>query len=340
MDSIKVKLVGGMAPGHKYRGVGNYSENIVRYLEKCGVRFVNRDPDIYFCPFFNFVNVNLAFPKPGRLVVMVHDCIRLIYPQHYPMGIRGGINFLIQKYLLGQADTVITNSETSKKDIVRFLGLPEDKVVPIYLAPGEEYRKVTDQGRLGKIKEKYQLPDRFVLYVGDVNYNKNIGNLIEACQIVELPLVIVGKQAKEIENMDLTHPELRHMVPIAGKMGEGVIRTGYVPTEDLVGIYNLASVYAQPSVYEGFGIPVVNAFAAGSPVAISKTQALVEVAAGAAVIFDPHDGRDIARVLGSVVNDKKLSLALRQKGFRRARDFSWDKTARQTADVFRSLVLK
>lgn len=219
-----------------------------------------------FRPFF----VDLPFVKPAKKVVLtIHDLIPLIYPDHYPSGIRGGINFLINKFLIWKnVDEIITISETSKKDICRFLGVDPKIVHVIYLAPRDLFKKLK--------KPIYpNLPKKFALYVGDINYNKNTPWLIEKAKEINLPLVIAGKQAKEVEKMDLNHPELKHLKNIDWSK---IIRLGYVDDNDLVKIYNLATVYIQPSMYEGFGLPLLEAVACGTPVIYNKKcQALVEI---------------------------------------------------------------
>ena len=153
---------------------------------------------------------------------------------------------------------MITVSETSKKDIVRFFGLPNNKIFVTYEAPREVFRKLNDHKRLEKVKVKYKLPDGFVLYVGDVNFNKNISELAEACMEIGVSLVIVGKHAKN-EDVDFNHIENKPYKHFLDKYKENknIHRLGFVDDENLAAVYNLASVYCQPSYYEGFGLPVL-----------------------------------------------------------------------------------
>lgn len=230
---------------------------------------------------------------------------------------------------------MITISETSKKDIVRFLGIPQERVHVIYLAAREIYKSISDQKLLTKIKSKYNLPDRFVFYVGDVNYNKNLLGLCQACKLAKIPLVIAGKQAAS-KDFDRTHPENKPLVKLLREYGEDtdVMRIGFVPDEDLAGIYNLASLYCQPSFYEGFGLPVVAAFASGCPVVASKTQALVEIAEPGAIFADPKDPADIAEKISMILKDLTLRAQLIETGKVLVKKYSWDKVARETAKVY------
>lgn len=315
--------------------------------------------DIFHYPYFNPFFISLPRKKKAKLVVTIHDTIPLIYPKQYPPGIRGKVRFIIQKYLLREVDAVITVSETSKKDIVRFLKIPGEKIHVIHNAPFPIFKKETDRKKLNSAVSKYKLPNKFVLYLGDVYYSKNIPTLVMACRDAKVPLVIVGKQAADIESNMSTdlkkikgpkdwvrfiknkpHPELSHyklLKEMFDKEGE-VIRLGYVPDNDLIPIMNLATVYCQPSYYEGFGLGVVHAFSCGVPVVISKTQALVEVACNAALIADPFNPKDMALKISMLVNDPSLRAQYIRKGYERLKNFSWEKTAQNTIGVYEKIL--
>ncbi|MGB6882194.1 MAG: glycosyltransferase family 1 protein, partial [Microgenomates group bacterium] len=150
-----------------------------------------------------------------------------------------------------------------------------------------------------------------------------------------IPLVMVGKQAVS-EDFDRNHPENAPFVEFLDKYGKDseIIRPGFVPDKDLVTIYNLATVYCQPSFYEGFGLPVLEAMACGTPVVIAKTQALVEIADGAALIADPKDTKDIADKISKLIKSPTARVLLAKKGKERVERFSWDKTAKETAQLY------
>lgn len=271
---LKVAFVPSVVTtGDSVRGIGAHTSELLKALQGYKDIKILSDKDgadvvhyTKFRPFF----VDLPFRKPAKKVVLtIHDLIPLLYPDHYPSGIRGGINFLINKFLIKKnVDEIITISETSKKDICRFLWVDPKIVHVIYLAPREIFKKL-------KNPVYPNLPKKFALYTGDVNYNKNIPWLVDKAKELNLQLVIAGKQAREIEKMDLNHPELKHLKNIDWS---GIIRLGYVDDNDLVKIYNLATVYIQPSMYEGFGLPPLEALACGTPVIYNKKcQALVEI---------------------------------------------------------------
>jgi len=272
--------------------------------------------------------------------------------------VRGKINFWLQRSNLKNVDRIITISETSKKDIVRFLGYPQDKIDVLYLAARNVFRHISDAEKLKKVKEKFDLPDRFVLYVGDVNYNKNISALIKACQNLDLFLLIVGKQAFDIGQGEIgyplrgpsdwlrfflkrPHPEIAHFKELFNLFStyKKVKLAGFVDENDLVAIYNLATVYCQPSFYEGFGMPVLEAMACGTPVLAAKINALQEIAGDAALFFDPYNVSDLAENIKSIFENTYLRKDLIKKGRVKARDFSWLKTAQDTLKVYEKILV-
>ncbi len=335
---------GPLNSGHKIRGVGTYTRGLIESLKSLKPRGVEIEAvdfetadlakyDIVHYPYFSPFQRTLPISKPTKIVVTVHDLIPLIYPTHYKPGIKGQINFSLQKLALRNIDAIVTDSETSKKDIVRLLNFEPGRIWVVRLAPKEIFKKISDRTFLKTIKEKYKLPDKFVLYVGDVNYNKNIPGLIEACELAKLPLVMCGKQAVEIEDLDLTHPELGHLKPIVGKLKK-ISRLGFVPDKDLVGIYNLASLYCQPSLYEGFGFPVLEAFASQTPVVAACTQALVEIGEGACLFADPNDPKEMAAKFTQILKEAALRRELVTKGEEKSTEFSWSKVAKETLEVY------
>jgi glycosyltransferase involved in cell wall biosynthesis len=322
--------LGGSRGGHEVRGIGVHTSELVKAINKVkdsSIQVSEFDPkekyDLIHYTFFKPFSFSVAFKKEAKKVVLtIHDLIPLIYPKHYPGGVRGNIIFFIQKLLIKKnIDAVITISETSKKDICRFLNVDPLKIHVIYLAPKAVFKKVTDNELLNSIKEKYNLPDKFALYVGDVNYNKNIPNLIKACEIAKIKLVMVGKQAKEIEKGDLNHPELIHLKNVDFSK---VMRLGFVPDEELAAIYNLATVSVQPSLYEGFGLPILEALSCGCQVVASKIQTHIEIADGLVTFVDPVNTEDIAR---GILSHRKADIL--------SNKYSWEKTAKETLEAYK-----
>lgn len=330
---MKVAFVGGVNERlDAVRGIGVNTQELAKAL--AGYKDIKilsdkkRSDVVHFTKFSPFfVDIPFFKPKNQKWVLTIHDLIPLIYPNHYPSGIKGGLNFLINKFLVRKnIDAIITISETSKKDICRLLGVTPDKVHVIHLAPATR----------NQISESTPLPEKFVLYVGDVNYNKNISILIKATQKLNLKLVIVGKQAKEIEKMNLNHAELKHLKNIDWS---NTLRLGFVDDSNIVSIYKKAFCYVQPSFYEGFGLPILEAMAAGCPVIAAKTQALVEVGGEACIYFDPYDFSDLSRKIRFMIKDSRFRNQQIQKGFERVKNFSWEMSARQTVNIYEKVLL-
>jgi glycosyltransferase involved in cell wall biosynthesis len=361
---------GPLDSGHKVRGVGFYTKSLIESLQNLNIngKRLNIDAfnfekepmkvktgyyDIVHIPYFDPFRITIPKEKSGKLIITIHDVTPLIYPNHYVPGIRGQLQFAKYKKLLKDVDAIITDTETSKKDIVRLLDIPEKKVVSIYLAPRSLFIPIKDRKSLVDTQKKYKLPNKFVLYVGDVNYNKNVATLIKACDIADVSLVIVGKQAMEIKtinNMQKTikgprdiirmwagkpHPEEAHWKELEELFEKKhVMRLGFVPDEELVEIFNLATLYCQPSFYEGFGLVPLEAMASGTAVLNAKTQSLVEVAGDAAIYADPKNEKEMAKQIERIFRDSYLRADLIRKGERRVKEFSWDKTAHETLQVY------
>src|SRR5581483_7389194 len=321
------------------RGIGFQTKELYKELEKFEdkntkidlVDFSKTDLskyDIVHFQSFNPFRTRLPFTKPAKKVIItVHDLIYLIYPKAYPPGIKGRLNFLIQKFNLRYVDAIITISETSKKDIIRFLGFPPDKIYVTYLAPQS---KSPESG-----KDRINLPEDFVLYIGDVNYNKNLLNLAKACKLAKLKLVMVGKQiADEKVNDNIEIRPWKKFLRLY-KNDKDIIRLGFV--NDLNQVFKKASFYCQPSLYEGFGLPLLEAFERNVPVVSSKTQTLVEIGGDACLYFDPRDPIDMANKFRLIMKDKKLRRNLIKKGRERLKNFSWEKCARQTLNIYKKV---
>jgi len=374
---MKVAIdTGPLSSGHKVRGIGAHTEKLTKKLKQIKSTNIQVRPFDFstnpkllsaktydllhftsFHPFFLTILKENVDDKP-LMVVTIHDLIPLIYPNAYPPGYQGKLNFIRQKKRLKNVDAVITISETSKKDIVRLLNYPEQKVHVVYLGCDEKYGVAKNKELLSKTKTKYNLPGKFALHVGDINYNKNIGILIKGCKKAKIPLVIVGSQAYELEKLsgdllaidgprdyirflfNIPHPEQRHydeLVP-QFKKNKNIIRTGYVSDEELNDIYNLATVCIMPSLYEGFGLNSLKAFATETPIIASKIDAHKEIISDAAVYFNPKSVNDLAKAIKKVLSSQTLRSTLIEKGSQRLKDFSWRKAAKETIDVYKKVI--
>jgi glycosyltransferase involved in cell wall biosynthesis len=270
------------------------------------------------------------WPSPTPGIVTIHDLTFLRHP--------GLVTPAAHRYYsrvprsAGHARAVIAVSAATKHDVVTMLGVPEDRVHVVPLAADAAFRPVRDEAILRTARDRYGLPGRFVLFVGTREPRKNLPALLDACSAMRdggrpVPLVLVGEEgwlADDLERRVLTQQNV-HVL-------------GGVSADELVAIYNLATVVALPSLDEGFGLPVVESMACGTPVVCSREGALPEVAGDAALLVDPHDVDGIAAALTSVMEDAAVREGMRQRGFARSATFGWDRTARETAAVYRSVL--
>ena len=334
---------------HRVRGTGFYIENLNRallkyYPENKYIFFTRgeklpKNIDLVHYPYFEPFFLSLPIFKSHKTIVTVHDLTPLVFPEHFKPGIRGALKWQVQKLALKQLDIIITDSESSKKDIVKFAGIEENKIRVVYLAPSERFKKIENTPALDSVKEKYKLPEKFVLYVGDVTWNKNLPRLIEAIKKLDVKLVLVGS-ALARSDFDKTNPWNQDLLKVQ-KMIENdkrFIKLGFVPTEDLVVLYNIARVFAMPSIYEGFGLPVLEAMSCGCPVVTTKEGSLKEIGGDAAYFVDGYSVDSIAEGVDKVFSDSPHKKNFLQKGLLQARRFSWRQTSEKTIGVYKGIV--
>ena len=263
-------------------------------------------------------------------MVTVHDLIPIVYAEHFKRGIRGELKWQIQRRsLMRVAKTIITDSNSSKADIERVLNFASSRVFAIPLAPRSIFRSTTDRKELSEVRKKYGLNNKFILYVGDVNWNKNVLGVILAFHLYakkqkEVSLVCVGKAFAEPGLPEAQ--AIRAHIDRLG-LGNAVKMPGFVSDDDLAALYTQAEELLYPSFAEGFGFPVLEAFACGCPVVAGDIPSLSEIA-GPAILVDPGSTESIAKGMAqarSVSKQKCLSWAAR---------FTWKKVAHQTVRVY------
>jgi glycosyltransferase involved in cell wall biosynthesis len=236
-----------------------------------------------------------------------------------------------------RSDIVLTDSEFSKKEIIKYTGCLDNKIFIVYNAVNlNVFRKIEDIKLLKKVKNIYKLPEKFILFVGNVKPHKNLKGLLLAYKKLnsfDFKLVIVGKK----EGFITGDNELSKLINTSDLLKKNVIFTGYVKDDDLPFIYNLASIFVFPSLYEGFGIPPLEAMACGCPCVVSNAASLPEVCGDSAYYVNPYDVEDIARGIETVLNDEKLRNDLIKKGFENIKRFSWEESAKKIIQIMREI---
>lgn len=330
----------------KDRGIGYYAQNLYGALKKytdVEVELLENQQsydrfDLIHFPFFDLFKHTLPSEITKPFVVTIPDLIPVQFSKHYPSGLKGKFNFWRQKQSLKKSRAIITISETIKKDIQRILKIDSSKVHSIHLAASEKYRKITSQNQLTKAKEKYKLPEEFVLYIGNVNWNKNILNMTEACIRSGRNLVIIGSSFLDKNNLD--HPEKRSQKEFLKRYENSnlIKMLGFVPDEDLVLVMNLATCFIFVSYYEGFGLPILEAQSCGVPVITSNISATAEISGPAAILVRPDKPEEITNAINKLFASPELRVKYTRLGLENVRKFSWEKTAKQTTQVYNEVL--
>ena len=288
-------------------------------------------PDLLFVP----AHV-LPIVHPRRSVVTIHDLGYLYYPEAHRLLDRLYLD-LSTRYNARAATHLVADSSATKRDLIERYGADPDKITVVY--PGYDdtvFQPVRDEKDIGAVKAKYGIAGDYILFVGTLQPRKNLIRLMEAFSNIQYPisniqLVIAGKKG-------WLYREIFQQVEKLGLEGK-VVFTGYVPEGDLPALLSGARLFVFPSLYEGFGLPVLEALACGTPVVCSNVSSLPEVAGDAAVLVDPLDVEELAAAMERVLRDEELRAELIERGFEQVRKFSWERCARETLDVLGGVAL-
>ena len=284
--------------------------------------------DIYFNPRY----ILPFFKRNTKMVVTLHDMIAFLYPEIWS-GLSG---FRIRNYIKlssQRADVILTVSNSAKKDIVRILKIPEDKIKVIYCGVNKKlYKPIPDLSLQGLVKRKYGIRKKFILTVGPLGTRKNHDRLIDAYSILpkyireDYQLIITGEKKGTYNNL----------LKKASKtcLADDIVFTGFIPEKEMPMVINAASLFVFPSLYEGFGIPLLEAMACGTPLLASNVSSIPEVVGSAALLFDPYNINEMASVIDRVLTNKDLRQKLVQRGFERIKKYSWENTAKEILGVF------
>ncbi len=324
---------------HKhYTGVENYTKNILeklsqklqlnivkpkndnKYLAHLWSHFILpfKSGNILFCP----ANIApLYVPKSKKLIITIHDVAFLTYPDSFSAIFRFYYRWLMP-IVVKRADTIITVSQSSKKEILKYYPYAKDKIEVIYLGLDEKY-KIIDS----IVKEK------IILYVGSLNERKNFTSVIEAFELLNLDdytLLIIGNFSSNFLIDDKTNKILKR-----AKEKDNIEFKSNILDEELVKIYNKATLLIFPSFYEGFGLPPLEAMACGTPVITSNLTSMPEVCGDAAVYINPYKVKDIKEKIEMLIENEELQQQIIQKGLERVKQFDWEKASVKHIDIFK-----
>ncbi|HJP17076.1 MAG: hypothetical protein CMD96_08975 [Gammaproteobacteria bacterium] len=282
--------------------------------------------EIYHSPTFS-----APIFAPCKVVMTIHDMIHLIQAEHYSP-LKNLYYKLIVKTAAQKSFRVITVSENSKKDIIRFLNVSGDKINSVYGGVDEKFEKQVNDLHKKEVKNKYFIHGKYILYIGNEKPHKNASNVIKAFDLFikkygsEYSIFMIGISREHIEKV-LGHKAPGHFLTIKNISKDA----------DLVPLYQASSLILFPSSYEGFGLPIIEGMACGIPVITSNTSSMPEVAGDAALMVDPENINQISDEIKRTLSDNNLRDALVKKGINRAKLFTWQKTAQKTLEVYKEV---
>lgn len=336
---------------NRNRGVGKYTQYLLAGIKKIisdkniQDRFLIKEfdrskplpcCDLVHYPYFDPFYLTLPLIKKVPVVVTVHDLIPFVFPKYYPSGLKGKIKWEVQKISLQKVSAVITDSYQSKQDINHYAGIDPSLIEVIYLAPLFSNISISEMDRCD-FNKKFQLPPAFFLYIGDLNYHKNLSNLYQALAILNSKyqanyLVVVGKAF-----LDNNLKEKRELDKLSEKLNlnDKIIKLGEITDKEIKMLYHRSLGYIQPSLYEGFGLPVIEALSESCLVAVGRAGSLSEIISKKTLIFNPLDPQDIAKTLSklfSLTEAEKEEIKI--NGFQKSLEFSWNQTAEKTLSVY------
>jgi len=268
-------------------------------------------------------------------VLTVHDLIYHLFPAYHKRLNYWYLNVAMPLFVR-RADALITISESSKRDLVRIYHVPEEKITVIYEAASPNFGPVPTE-HVAEVKARYGLPERYLLALGTIEPRKNLIRLVEALRSLRqkdraLSLVIVGSRGWLYQGF------FQHLEKL--DVPKAVLLSGYVPDADLPAVISGAAAYVLASFYEGFGLPILEALACGTPVVCSNTSSMPELGGDAACYFDPYNTESMVAAIATVLEDGNLRAEMRERGLAQAARFSWQRTAKETLAVYERALVK
>jgi glycosyltransferase involved in cell wall biosynthesis len=290
--------------------------------------------DIYH--FYNFICPSIS--KNKKVIITVYDVVN----KRFPETMKESNRILLDRKLeesIRRADKIITISESTKADIKKYYGVEEAKIEVVYTGVDIDFFSKGKEAPVNiknEVREKYKLPQKYFLYLGTIEPRKNIITIIKAYEALdervrkEYKLVLAGGIGWKAEKI------IEHISKSSCR--DDIIMTGYVDEYDKPYIYSMASVFVFPSLYEGFGMPIVEAMASGTPVVTANNSSLLEAGGKGALYSDAMDYESIGGNIISIIENKKLNEKLIHDAFEHAKNFSWDKSAKETLEIYKKVL--
>src|SRR3989338_2228688 len=310
-------------------------------LLRVNIKWLSIEEQIRIPMLLNKLRLNLfhaasfAVPviQPCRTVAAIYDLIHMVFPEHYTWLHRLYYQIVLRQ-ALRNAKMIITISESSKKDLLSYYDIPDNKIAIAYPAVESKFRPISDRSAIDDFKRRHGLPGHFILHVGNRKKHKNIPGLIAAYSLL-------NERNKESHFLVLSGPRDNETAALVGKfhVESRIIFAGDIAEDELPLIYNAADVFVFPSLYEGFGLPPLEAMACGVPVVTSNVSSLPEVVGPAGVTIDPKNSAAIALAIAQILSDANFKERLIKRGLAQAQRFSWENCARSTLKVYEKAAL-
>lgn len=332
---------------HKIRGVGSYitllKENISKfdksneYLYVTDYKKLEKKIDLLHIPYFDPFFLHLPIRKKVKTIITIHDLIPITHKNYFSVGFRGNLKWLVNKNLAKKADAIIVDSDSSGREVSRLLKYPKNKIFTVYLSCDKNLVNFSVQ-RSNSVLKKFNLPEKYFLYVGDVTWNKNLPRLINAIKKIKIPLILVGKNLAE-NNFDTENSWNKDRLIVSRETQDKslFVKLGFVSTVELSALYSSAIALCMPSIDEGFGLPVLEAMKCKCPVIASNAGSLPEVAGEASRYVDPFNIEDIELALRQLSSNLDFRKELIVKGIEQSNKFTIEKMMNNTISVYNSL---
>ncbi|OGI26641.1 MAG: hypothetical protein A2359_00790 [Candidatus Moranbacteria bacterium RIFOXYB1_FULL_43_19] len=286
------------------------------------------DADIFFAPNINF----LAVSKNCKLVTTFHDLSFERFPEFFTAKTRlWHFYFVNPRRIAQRSNRVIAVSRSTRNDLNEIYKIDAGKISVIQHGVSEDYKIISrNDSKMLEVQKKYSLPYKFILYLGNIEPRKNIESFVRAFSKLQkddpalrkYKLVLVGKTSPLCEDM-------------AAK--NDILAVGYIDREDRPFVYNLASLFVYPSFFEGFGMPVLEAMACGTPVIASNNSSIPEIAGKSALMISPNRSDELCKAIRNILSNDKLYNRLRERGLKQSKNFSWKKCAEKTLEIFKDI---